>query len=46
MFICPSTSCIVAPYDGGVDIIVDTENKRDNLKIKYKDWLSKRKDGM
>lgn len=46
MFICPSKNCIVAPYDGGVDIIVDSTEKRDSLKIKYKDWLSKSKDGL
>jgi hypothetical protein len=46
MFICPSKRCIVAPYDGGVDIIVDSSEKRDNLKIKYKDWLSEHQDGM
>ena len=46
MFICPSKKCIVAPYDGGVDIIVDSTEKRDSLKIKCKDWLSKSKDGL
>jgi len=46
MFICPSTECIIAPYDGGVDIIVNSTEKRDELKNKYKDWLSERKDGM
>ncbi len=46
MFVCPKRNCIVAPYDGGMDIIVDTQEKRDELKTKYKDWLSERKDGM
>ncbi len=44
MFICPSKHCIIAPYDGGVDIIVDSIEKRDELKLKYKDWLSGRED--
>lgn len=44
MFICPSKNCIIAPYDGGVDIIVDSTEKRDELKLKYKDWLSERED--
>jgi phosphotransferase system IIA component len=30
MFICPSKNCIVAPYDGGVDIIVDSSKKEMN----------------
>ena len=46
MFICPKRNCIVAPYDGGMDIIVDSQAKRDGLKAKYKDWFSEREDGM
>jgi len=46
MFICPSRECIIAPYDGGVDIVVKSIEKRNELKNKYKDWLSERKDGL
>lgn len=46
MFVSPSKRCIIAPYDGGVDVIVDSTEKRDRLKTKYKDWLSDREDGM
>ncbi|MBL7982710.1 MAG: hypothetical protein JNL52_12980 [Flavobacteriales bacterium] len=46
MFISPSRKCIIAPYDGGVDVIVDSTEQRDRLKQKYKDWLSDREDGM
>ena len=46
LFICPSKHCIVAPYDGGVDIFVDSTTKRNELKAKYSDWLSEREDGM
>ncbi|MEH0153923.1 hypothetical protein V6R21_07225 [Limibacter armeniacum] len=46
MFISPSEKCIIAPYDGGVDMIVDSTEIRDRLKVKYKDWLSDREDGM
>ena len=46
MFVSPSNRCIIAPYDGGVDVIVNSTEKRDNLKAKYKDWLSDREDGM
>ncbi|MEW7292898.1 DUF3885 domain-containing protein [Aquimarina sp. 2304DJ70-9] len=46
IFICPKRNCILAPYDGGMDIIVDNQEKRNNLKAKYKDWLSEREDGM
>ncbi|WP_027394219.1 DUF3885 domain-containing protein [Aquimarina latercula] len=46
MFISRSNKCVIAPYDGGVDVIVDSTEKRDKLKVKYKDWLSDREDGM
>lgn len=46
MFVSQSKKCVIAPYDGGVDVIVDSTEKRDRLKSKYKDWLSDREDGM
>lgn len=46
MFFSPSKKCVVMPYDGGVDAIVDSTALRDQLKAKYKDWLPDRKDGM
>ena len=46
MFVSPSKKCVIAPYDGGVDVIVDTITKRDRLKDKYSDWLSNQEDGM
>ncbi|MCU4157452.1 hypothetical protein J1N10_15855 [Carboxylicivirga sp. A043] len=46
MFICPAKHCIVAPYDGGIDIIMDSTVSRDKLKLRYKDWISEREDGL
>lgn len=46
IFICPKRNCIVAPYDGGMDIIVGSQEKRDEIKAKYKDWLSEREDSL
>ena len=46
MFVCPKRNCIVAPYDGGMDIVVDSQEKRDEIKAKYKNWLSEREDGL
>ena len=46
MIVCPSKQCIIAPYDGGVDVIVNSIEVRNNLKLKYKDWLSEREDGL
>ena len=46
MFVSPSKKCVIAPYDGGVDVIVESTEKRDILKQKYIDWLSNREDGL
>ena len=46
MFISPKGNCVLVPYYGGMDIIVSSENKRDELRVKYCDWISERKDGM
>ena len=46
MFVSSAKGCIIAPYDGGVDVIVDSTERRDRLKEKYKNWLSDREDGM
>ena len=31
---------VIIPYDGGVDIFLNTRCERDSFKSKYKDWLS------
>ncbi len=46
MFVSVSKKCVIAPYDGGVDVIVDSTEKRDRLKAKYRDWLSDREDAI
>jgi hypothetical protein len=33
--------CILAPYDGGMDIIVETRERRDELRRRYATWLSR-----
>jgi hypothetical protein len=43
-FIAPD--CLVAPYDGGMDVILKDEATRDAFKRKYRDWLSEREDGL
>lgn len=45
-FISIENKNIVAPYDGGVDLIVKDEAERDRYKKKYNDWLSYRADGL
>lgn len=36
---------IFAPYDGGVDVFTRTKFERDNLKWRFRAWLSQRADG-
>lgn len=45
-FISINNELIIAPYDGGVDIILKDNSTRDIYKAKYKDWLSGREDGL
>jgi hypothetical protein len=38
--------CLIAPYDGGVDVILKDPHTCYALRRKFKDWLSKRPDGL
>ena len=46
MFICPEKNLIINPYDGGVDIIMETPRLRDIMKERYHKWLSKHPEGL
>jgi len=37
---------LVHPYDGGMDVILDSSAARDRLKARYSQWLSARADGL
>ncbi len=39
-FISWQNACIVAPYDGGVDVLLKDSPTRDYYREKYKSWLS------
>jgi hypothetical protein len=39
-------NCLIAPYDGGMDLIFKDTTTRDFYKLKYKNWLSAREDGL
>ena len=45
-FISIKRKIIFAPYDGGMDIIYQNEQQRNFYKEIYKNWLSKRDDGL
>jgi hypothetical protein len=45
-FLDPKSKTIIAPYDGGVDIIFKDRATRDVMKERYKNWISEREDGL
>jgi len=45
-FISVDKKLIIAPYDGGVDFILNDTETRNIYKQKYSDWLSQRQDGL
>ncbi|MEY4904027.1 MAG: hypothetical protein RLZZ292_1842 [Bacteroidota bacterium] len=45
-FLNPTNNCIIAPYDGGVDLILKDNETMLFYKEKYKNWLSEREDGL
>jgi hypothetical protein len=45
-FISLENKSIIAPYDGGIDIILNDSEAKKDYKEKYKDWLSERQDGL
>ena len=45
-FISIKNGCIVAPYDGGIDLICKDQKTKNFYKEKYKEWLSDRQDGL
>jgi hypothetical protein len=45
-FISFDKNVIVAPYDGGVDIVLKDSSTKEHYKNKYRQWLSEREDGL
>ena len=45
-FVAKNGDCLIAPYDGGVDLVMKDEATRNKFKHKYSDWLSARADGL
>jgi hypothetical protein len=46
MMIHPDRKWMLHPYDGGMDVILDSSAARYRLKSRHRDWLSARADGM
>ena len=45
-FMAIEKDVVIAPYDGGMDLVLKDSRTRDHYKAKYHDWLSDREDGM
>jgi len=45
-FVSFDKNVIVAPYDGGVDIVLKDNLTKEKFKNKYRQWLSEREDGL
>lgn len=45
-FVSVNKQCIIAPYDGGMDIILKNSETRDYYKSIFKTWLSSHKEGL
>lgn len=45
LFVGIDARSILAPYDGGMDIIVESRERRDELKRRYAEWLSRHPSG-
>jgi hypothetical protein len=39
-------NCLIAPYDGGMDVILENADACREFKAKYAEWLSERADGL
>jgi hypothetical protein len=39
-------NCLIAPYDGGMDVILENADACQAFKAKYADWLSERAEGL
>lgn len=46
IFLSVDKDIVVAPYDGGMDLILEDRASRDRYKTKFRDWLSSRSDGL
>ncbi|WP_210521733.1 DUF3885 domain-containing protein [Hymenobacter terricola] len=45
-FVSEARGCVLAPYDGGMDLILPDEAARDRCRDRYAAWLSTRTDGL
>ena len=46
MVVEPDCRWLLHPYDGGMDVIVDSSTTRSRLRAAHRDWLSPRADGL
>jgi hypothetical protein len=40
-FVSVQTKCLIAPFDGGIDFIIENQGIKEHYMKKYSDWLAK-----
>jgi hypothetical protein len=46
MIVANDCRWLLHPYDGGMDVILESKDARDLLKARHPEWLSARQDGL
>ena len=46
LMVAANQARIISPYDGGVDIMMESSDQRDLFRARYSQWLSARADGL
>jgi len=46
LFVGVREKCVYHPYDGGGDVVLESQLSRDSMKDKYTSWLSKHPEGL
>jgi hypothetical protein len=46
MIVAPDCRWLLHPYDGGMDVILESPEARDLLRSSHSDWLSSHPDGL
>lgn len=46
MIVSPEKDRFVIPYDGRIAIIMESKEKKDIFEEKYREWFSRREDGL
>jgi hypothetical protein len=46
LLVIPESQSVVHPYDGGTDVLLSSTEQRDQLQLRFAEWVSDREDGL